>query len=144
MNLHPTPNLTSAPHGQGSHLTRQRRLVLEILEQLPGHLDAAMIFQEAKKRNDRISLATVYRSLAYLKAAGLVEENPLGEDHRHFEAAQGRHHYHFTCLGCGKVVEFEAAGIPAVTQELSRRENLLVTEAYFNLRGYCPDCQEGQ
>jgi Fe2+ or Zn2+ uptake regulation protein len=135
------PHLTRAPRNRSSYLTRQRRLVLNILKEVPGHPDAGAIFQEAKKRDDRISLATVYRCLSFLKATGLVEENRLGEDHGHFEAAQKPHHYHFTCIGCGKIVEFEAAGIPELVQDLSRRENLQVTEAHFDLRGYCPDCQ---
>ncbi len=136
------PELIQALHKQGSHLTRQRLLVLDILKEIPGHLDAGAIFQEAKKRDERISLATIYRSLAVLKAAGLVEENRLGEEHGHFETIQQAEHYHFTCLSCGRVIEFEATGIPEVVQELSGRENLMVTETYFNLRGYCPECQK--
>ncbi len=135
-------DLLYALHNRGSHLTRQRLLVLHILKEIPGHPDAVTIFQEAKKRDDRISLATVYRSLAVLKAAGLVEENLLGEDHGHFETMQEPHHYHFTCVACGKVIEFEASRIPEVALELSKRENLQVTEVYFHLRGYCQDCQK--
>lgn len=134
-------NLLHTLHNRGSHLTRQRLLVLEILKEVPGHPDAGAIFQEARKRDDRISLATVYRSLALLKEAGLVEENHLGEDHGHFEAIQDSHHYHFTCINCGKVIEFETTWIPEVVQELSERESLQVTETHFHLRGYCPDCQ---
>ena len=137
-------DLIRALRNRGSHLTRQRLLVLDILKEVPGHPDAGVIFQEAKKRYDRISLATIYRSLALLKAAGLVEENHLGEDHGHFETIQSPHHYHFTCIGCGRVIEFEATGIPEVVQELSERESLRVTEAQFSLRGYCPDCQKNE
>jgi Fe2+ or Zn2+ uptake regulation protein len=134
-------DLTHVTRLRGSRLTRQRRLVLDILKENPGHLDAGMIYQEAKKRDVRISLATVYRSLALLKAAGLVAENRLGEDHAHFEPLQEPQHYHFTCRGCGKVIEFEAAGIAAVVQELCEREGLQVSEIHFRLRGCCPDCQ---
>lgn len=136
------PDLTHALRDRGSHLTRQRRLVLEILKEVPGHPDAGAIFQEAKKRDDRISLATIYRSLALLKSAGLVEENHLGEDHGHFETIPETPHYHFTCLTCEKVIEFEAAEVPWVVEELSRRESLQVTETSFHLQGYCPDCQK--
>jgi len=140
-NMDITTDTTLALHNRGSHLTRQRLLVLDILKEVQGHPDAVTIFQEAKKRDDRISLATVYRSLAVLKEAGLIEENRLGEDHGHFETIQEPHHYHFTCAGCGRVIEFEASMIPVITQEVSEQNKLQVTEISFHLRGYCPDCQ---
>lgn len=133
-------NPTQTLREQGFHLTRQRQLVLEILNENPGHLDAGMIFQEAKKRDSRISMATIYRSLALLKEVGLIEENHLGEDHGHFETVQGPHHYHFTCLGCGKVIEFESREISVIAQEISQQENLQVTGIHFDLQGYCADC----
>jgi Fe2+ or Zn2+ uptake regulation protein/Fe2+ transport system protein FeoA len=143
MDIHPD-ELTQTSGDHGSRLTRHQLLVLAILRGIPGHPDAAKIYDEAKKQDDRISLATVYRALAALKAAGLVEEDRLGEGHGHFEAIQDVHHYHFTCLTCGKVIEFESPGLPEVVQELSGRENLVVTETYFHLRGFCPDCQKDQ
>jgi Fur family ferric uptake transcriptional regulator len=115
---------------------------MDILKEDPGHPDAGKIFEEAKKQDSRISLATVYRTLALLKQAGLIEENSLGEDHGHFETVHNLHHYHFTCLGCGTVVEFETAEIPAVVKALSERENLQVTEIHFHLQGYCQNCQK--
>jgi Fe2+ or Zn2+ uptake regulation protein len=127
---------------QGRHLTRQRQLVLDILRAHPEHLDAGSIYAEAKKQDDRISLATVYRSLAFLQEAGLIEENRLGEDHGHFEAVQESRHYHFTCLGCGRVVEFEAAEIATIVEALEDRRSLQVTEIQFHLQGFCPDCQK--
>jgi Fe2+ or Zn2+ uptake regulation protein len=124
------------------HLTRQRRLVLDILRSTPGHSDAGTIYLEARKRNERISLATVYRALDWLKKAGLVEEDHLGEEHGHFEPAQGAQHYHFTCIGCGKVFEVGADGILEMVRALSQQNQLLVTEIHLYLRGYCPDCRE--
>ncbi len=136
--------LNQTLHDQGRHLTWQRQLVMDILKEYPGHPDAGMIFQEAKKRDDRISLATVYRTLSLLKTAGLVEENHLGEDHGHFETIQNHHHYHFTCKGCGKVIEFEAPEIHQVAQTISEREKLRITGIQYDLQGYCPDCQKNE
>jgi Fe2+ or Zn2+ uptake regulation protein/Fe2+ transport system protein FeoA len=133
-------DIINSLRNQGQHLTRQRMLVLEILNTFPGHPDAGMIFLEAKKRDDRISLATVYRSLAWLKEAGLIEENHLGEGHGHFEATQ-QHHYHFACETCGKVIEFDAAAMPEMVQSISGQLGIQVTEVFFDLHGYCPECR---
>jgi len=39
--------------------TGQRRLILEIIQQAEGHLDADEIYQEARKKRPSISLSTV-------------------------------------------------------------------------------------
>jgi len=122
-------------------LTRQRKLVFEILKETPDHMDAGRIFQEAKKRDDRISLATVYRSLDYFKKAGLVAENSFGEDHGHFEAAQKPDHYHFTCLNCGKVIELDGSKTNHLLRSMNELKDLQVTGIHIHLQGYCPDCQ---
>ncbi|GAI13556.1 unnamed protein product, partial [marine sediment metagenome] len=43
--------------------TEQRQLLLEIIQQAEGHLDADEIYQRARQRLPSISLSTVYRSL---------------------------------------------------------------------------------
>ena len=124
------------------NLTRQRRLVLDILKETPGHPDAGFIFQEARKKDDRISLATVYRSLDLFKKEGLVEENSFGEDHGHFETLQDPDHYHFTCIGCGKVIELDGTRIHKMVRSSSELQGLQLTDIYIHLRGHCPDCQK--
>lgn len=120
--------------------TRQRQLVMEVLEGSQAHLDVEAVYALAKKRDPHISLPTVYRALAVLKEAGLVQDHRLGEDHAHFEAAQARH-YHFTCLACGRVVEFDAPQVRQMVRELSQREGLRITDVHVFLSGYCAQCR---
>ena len=51
-------------------LTTQRRLLLDILREAEGHLDARELFQRAIDKDPRISLATVYRNLRLFKELG--------------------------------------------------------------------------
>lgn len=126
----------------GHRLTRQRKLVLEILQNSRGHLDADMIYDRAKALDPNIGLATIYRSLALLKEAGLVQEHRLGENHGHFETTQSAPHHHFTCLKCGRVVEFEAPQVLAAARKLCKSEGLQVTGIHLQLSGYCSECRE--
>ncbi len=133
--------LSKKLHASGHRLTRQRRLVMEVLEESDEHLDAETLHDRAKARDANISLATVYRTLALLKNVGLVEEHRLGEDHAHFEAVQEDPHYHFTCLRCGRVIEFDAPQVMEVMQELRERYGLCITDVHLFLSGYCARCQ---
>jgi len=127
----------------GYRLTPQRRLVMEILEESQEHIDAERLFFQAKRRDPNISLATVYRSLALLKEAGLVQEHHLGEEHGHFETAGAIPHYHFTCLKCGQVIEFEAPQVRAMVDVLGESKDLQVTQIQLHLSGYCSNCRQG-
>ncbi|HIP87142.1 MAG TPA: transcriptional repressor, partial [Anaerolineales bacterium] len=49
--------LTAALRAIGRRLTRQRRLVMEVLEEAEEHLDAEAIHDRAKARDPNISLA---------------------------------------------------------------------------------------
>ncbi len=131
-----------AVRSRGGKLTRQRRLILDILEHSSGHLDAETVFAKAKEQDKRIGMATVYRTLAFLKQLGLAEEHNLGEDHGHFEAAdKGKPHFHFTCLKCGKIVEFESPQVLRLAQSLCEKKGLSVSEVHLYLRGYCRQCR---
>jgi Fe2+ or Zn2+ uptake regulation protein len=126
----------------GRRLTSQRRLILGVLEESDGHLDAEELFVCARTRDPDISLATVYRTLAVLKEIGMVEEHRLGEEHAHFEAVRDQPHYHFICMGCGKVIEFDAPQIAQIEQDVSAREGVCVTDVHLRLSGYCAQCQD--
>ena len=121
--------------------TEQRQLILDIIQQANRHLDADEIYQQACQKQPSISLSTVYRSLQLFKSLGLVEEHRLGEDHGHYEAARQEPHYHFTCLRCGKVIEFDTPLVAQVEQTLRKREGVRVTGAHLHVSGYCAQCR---
>ena len=133
--------LAESLHTSGRRLTRQRRLVMQVLQDNPGHLDVERVYALAKARDPNISLPTVYRTLAVLKEMGFVEGHTLGEDHTHFEAVPETPHYHFTCVRCGLVVEFDAPQVVQAVRALSEREGLQVTDVHLLLSGYCAQCR---
>ena len=134
--------LQDALRGAGRRLTAQRRLILQVLEESNGHLDADALYDRVKARDPDVSLATVYRTLAVLREIGLVEEHRLGEDHGHYEAVRQEPHYHFTCLRCSKVVEFDTSRVAQVEQELCEQEGVLVTSTQLLVSGYCTQCRD--
>jgi len=138
----PNDHLRDTFHAAGRRLTSQRRVILRVLEQSGTHLDAEALHDRVKLQDPGISLATVYRTLAALKEMGLVEEHRLGEEHGHYEPVPERPHYHFTCLGCGRVLEFDTPLVAQVERELSEREGVRVVGAHLHLSGYCAQCQE--
>jgi Fe2+ or Zn2+ uptake regulation protein len=137
----PRDDLRDVFHAAGRRLTSQRCLILEVLEESEEHLDAEALHDRVKLHDPDVSLATIYRTLAVFKEMGLVEEHRLGEEHGHYESVRDDPHYHFTCLRCGQVIEFDTSLVAQIRQELSEREGVRVIGAHLHLSGYCARCQ---
>ena len=122
--------------------TVQRQLILGIIQQADGHLDADEIYQMARQKSPSISLSTVYRSLQLFKELELVEEHQFDGMHRCYETTPRPKHHHLVCLGCGRIFEFKCPSAEKLKSRISREEGFKVTDAEVRLAGYCPDCQQ--
>lgn len=126
----------------GHRITPQRQIVLEVIESSTEHLDAEAVYQRAREKDPQISLATVYRTLAVLKDMELVEQRYLARTHarEHYEPVGAPEHYHFTCLGCRRVIEFQSPRVKQMTSELHRELGVEIAHACICLEGYCETC----
>ena len=129
----------------GMRLTPQRRTILEVLEESEMHLDAEAVYHRAKVRDSRISLATVYRTLTALRQVGLVQQRHLTpDDQRGYYEVADEQHYHFTCLSCGRVIEFDTPLIAQIQQTFTQEMGVEVLQARLYLEGYCAACAAGR
>jgi Fe2+ or Zn2+ uptake regulation protein len=125
----------------GMRLTSQRRTVLEVLDQSESHLDAEEVYQRAKEQDPNISLATVYRTLTTLRELGLVHQRHLTRDEqRHSYEIADRQHYHFSCVECGRVIEFDTPLMVQIQDQLASEIGAEVIQARLYLEGYCREC----
>ena len=126
----------------GLRITNQRALILKIISQGKGHLDADEVYRRARKKQPGLSLSTVYRNLQTFKKLGLVEEHHFDEDHHHYEAKPPVEHHHLVCLGCGKVMEFEYPWSQKMKEDVSREKGFEITDVEMSMRGYCSECRQ--
>ena len=141
-----TGHLTETQSNMNRTLSRrstvQRQLILGIIQQTDGHLDADEIYQRARQKSPSISLSTVYRNLQLFKELELVEEHQFDGMHRCYETTPRPKHHHLVCLGCGRIFEFKCPSAEKLKSRISREEGFKVTDAEVRLAGYCPDCQQ--
>ena len=121
-------------------MTHQRRLVLRILTQAGGHLDAREVYEQARRQDTRLSLATVYRALSTLREAGVVRELHLDEEHHHYELDGHDGHSHLVCLGCGRVIEVDSRAFAEAALATGEAYGFAITSAQVELTGYCAAC----
>ena len=126
----------------GTRATGQRALILDIIRRGHGHLDADGIYRQARVKQPRLSLSTVYRTLQTLKKLGLVEEVHIDDTHHHYEAKQAAEHHHLVCLGCGRVVEFRYPLARQIKKSVTDAKDFDIVNAEVRLTGYCSQCRQ--
>jgi Fur family ferric uptake transcriptional regulator len=127
---------------QGHVLTSQRQLLLELLRNAEGHVDAKELYRRASDRDESISPATVYRSLNLFKELGLIDEMRLDKIRCYYEIKQPLEHQHLICQGCGKVMEFQNSHFQKLIEAVRSEHGFKVTKAVLYLEGYCSECKE--
>ena len=143
----PPGYLESQLASRSVRITRQRRIVLKVIEDAERHLNAEAILERARAVEDGASVdrVTVYRTLGLLKKHGLIDELDLlhlrGEGH-YYEPRPRRQHLHMGCLGCGQVTEFESPLFEKMKEQIARECDFNVSFARVEIGGYCAQCRK--
>lgn len=138
----PPRELEGALRARGLRLTGPRRLVLEVVRATGAHPTAEWVHRMVRRRRPRVSLGTVYRNLRLLVAEGLVKE--IAGPHARFDGNLDEHH-HFTCLGCGRIVDVDPPAAAPHARDLSEhvasQTGLSISYHRIEFYGRCPDCR---
>lgn len=125
-------------------LTRQRQILLDLIDKTGEHLDAESLYHLARQKDPKLNRVTVYRTLKLLKEGGLVDELDLmhqaGEQH-YYETRRKQEHAHVICLGCGKVEEFFGEPLQRLRRQIESHFAFQVVLARTEVGGYCSHCQ---
>lgn len=121
-------------------MTNQRQIILQELEQYPGHPAADELHARIKKRLPRISLTTVYRNLEILAAAGVIRKIEISGRQKRFDWDRHQHH-HIYCVRCHRVDNITLAPEGPLLSTADER-GYAVTGFRIEFAGYCPDCQK--
>ena len=129
---------------RGFRFTRQRRILLDLIDETGRHLDVERLYELALQRDPKLNRVTVYRTIKTLKDAGLIDELDLmhfdGDQH-YYETRTKQEHAHVVCLRCGKVQEFFGPPLRRLRRQVESTLHFQVVTARTELGGYCAECQ---
>ena len=138
------PSLMKELAARGVRITAQRRVLVNIIQDSPRHLDAATLLDIARKQDPHIDRATVYRTLALLKNSGLIDELDLmhieGEKH-YYEAKTNRDHCHMACFRCGAIMEYTSSSFEKLKEEMVKQSGFQIRVVRLEVGGFCKRCQ---
>ena len=141
---HPTP-LESGLRLDGKRMTPQRKKVLSLFEEIGSgiHLSAEEVHAKLTSSGERVSLATVYRTLRLLVKMTFLNELDLSEGGNRFELLSHDHpdHHHLICIRCGRTEEFENNDVINAGKAAAGKFEFKLLESSLNVRALCPICQ---
>lgn len=136
--------LIDALRAGGHRLTPQRRLVLEALQCSDRHVSAEEIGRAIAGRYPSLSVdhTTIYRTLRWLRDAGLISETSLGQNHMVYALLSRHHHHHLVCESCGAIIEADSDLLEPLRRELAQRYQFFARLSHLSIFGLCASCQK--
>jgi Fur family ferric uptake transcriptional regulator len=127
----------------GLKQTAQRDTILRTFLETREHLSTDELHRLVKKKDPRIGITTVYRTLKLLAECGLASEVAFHDGIARYEHQYNRRsHHHMVCTECGSSVEFFSAEVERLEQEIGRKHHYVTTRHTFQVYGVCEDCRK--
>ena len=119
--------------------TRQRDLVLAVIEARCDHPTADQVYLDARAIDPKISRGTVYRNLKVLKQQGKILHVRLPITDRY--EARVDHHYHLVCTECDEVYDLPLPYRMSLDEEVEAATGFAIGRHRTVFEGLCPACQ---
>ena len=119
-------------------MTKQRRLILAIVNGYCGHPTAEEVFIEARKDMPGIAMATIYNNLNHLVKEGKIRRVPIHGSADCYDRV-GFAHEHMICEQCGKIKDVVVRDFVG---EVEQKSGEKVTGYELNIRFVCGECRK--
>ncbi|PCI87914.1 MAG: transcriptional repressor [Hyphomicrobiales bacterium] len=111
---------------KGMRMTEQRRVIARVLSESEDHPDVEELYRRSAKIDNRISIATIYRTVRLFEEAGILERHDFRDGRSRYETISEEHHDHLIDVNSGVVVEFH-------NEEIERLQRKIAEELGYKL-----------
>jgi len=136
---------------KGYKLTPSRKRIIQVFVETEEHLKPEEIYQKVrdqKVKDQKIGIATVYRTLDILKRIGIIKELSIQND-RYYELnifSEKKLHIHFQCNECGHIKEY--IDKPLIKEMLYQKDFIekkyrdCIEDITIVMKGTCEECKQ--
>lgn len=126
---------------KGVRLTAQRQLVARRAVAYL-HFTSEELVKDVHSIDPSVARGTVYRTLALLHQAGVVEKHDFRYGAPNYEVTFAKaHHDHLMCVQCGAIIEFQEPRIERLQEAVVKRFGYQLLSHTHKLYGLCQSCQ---
>ena len=134
--------MSDGPHGGGQvRVTRQRRAVSSVLDDIDGFRSAQQIHELLRSRGDKVGLTTVYRTLQAMADADEVDVLRADDGESLYrQCSSGGHHHHLVCRSCGLTAEVEGPAVENWADRVAAAHGFSDVSHTLEIFGLCGGC----
>ena len=111
---------------RGVRLTDQRKLIAKVMSQSSDHPDVDELHKRISKIDEKVSIATVYRTVKLFEESGIIEKHDFKGGKARYEQSPDIHHDHLIDVNTGEIVEF-------VDEEIEKLQNKVAEKLGYKL-----------
>ena len=119
-------------------MTRQRRLIYDIICRSDEHLTADKIHKLAKNVMPSIAVGTVYRNLNLMCQCGEIMRVVIDNEPDRFDK-NPKYHDHIICDGCGMVSDIFTEGLEDIIRD---KTGIPIKSYNLTVHYYCDECRK--
>jgi len=120
---------------KGLRLTDQRRLIAEVMTESKDHPDVDELHKRVSKKDTKVSIATVYRTVKLFEEAGVVSKHDFKGGKSRYEQLPDEHHDHLIDINTGEITEFVDEEIEALQKKVSQKLGYKLVDHRLELYG---------
>ncbi len=127
---------------KGKLYSKQREQILDIFLKTEKHPTINDLYDLVRKKDPKIGLATVYRTMEVICDAELARKVDFEDGTKRYEHKyKHQHHHHLVCLKCGKVIEITSGKLEKIQKELAKKHDFTITKDTMKIFGTCRTCK---
>ena len=120
---------------KGMRMTEQRRVIARVLSEAADHPDVEEVYRRASTVDDRISIATVYRTVRLFEEASILERHDFRDGRSRYEQVTEEHHDHLIDVKSGEIIEFVDQEIENLQKKVAEKYGYDLVDHKLELYG---------
>jgi len=119
----------------GVRLTDQRKLISKVMSQSEDHPDVDELHKRVSKLDNKVSIATVYRTVKLFEEAGILSKHDFKGTKARYEQATREHHDHLIDINTGEIIEFVNEDIEKLQKKVAEKLGYKLVDHRLELYG---------
>lgn len=138
----PWSSVPATLRARGLRWTRQRRLLLEVLSGIDGHVTGCELVERCRELDPETTPSTVYRTLDVLEEIALVRHGHGPDGREEYHVRPAKEHGHLYCRACGGAEEISTVEIEEIAGLVSRNHSFEIDGSHVTIVGRCAACKD--
>ena len=126
---------------KGVRLTDQRKIIAKVMSDSKikyvskDHPDVDELHKRVNSIDEKISIATVYRTVKLFEEAGIVEKHDFKGGKARYEQSPDEHHDHLIDINSGEIIEFVNEEIEELQKKVAQKLGYKLVDHKLELYG---------